>query len=104
MKEIKKRALINSISTSLYIIAVALFMYFGTLIKIGKTNTIFVPISLLLLFVLSAAVTGFLIFGKPAQLYVDGKKKEALTLLTYTIIFLGVITVSALVLLIIFSR
>lgn len=63
-----------------------------------------VPITVLLLFVSSAAITGFLIFGKPAQMYVDGKKKEALSLLTYTLTVLSVITVIALITLITFTR
>jgi len=79
-------------------------MYYGTVVKIGRTNAILAPITLLLLFVFSAALTGFLIFGKPAQLYVDGKKKEALSLLTYTLGFFSIITLAAVFLLIAFTR
>jgi len=104
MSGIRKTALINSVTTALYIIAVGFFMYFGTLIKVGRANTMLVPITLLLLFVFSAAITGFLIFGKPAQLYVDGKKKEALSLLTYTLTFFSIITFTAMILLIAFTR
>ncbi len=104
MTEIRKTALINALATALYITAVGCFMYFGSVIKVGRANTILVPITLLLLFVFSAAVTGFLIFGKPAQMYVDGKKKEALSLLTYTLTFFSIITLIAMVLLIVFTR
>jgi hypothetical protein len=104
MNGIKKTAFTNASLTTLYIIAVGSFMYYGSLIKIGRVNTILVPITLLLLFVFSAALTGFLIIGKPAQMYVDGKKKEALSLLTYTLIFFSIITLIALFLLIVFTR
>lgn len=104
MSEIKKTALVNAIATALYIIAVGSFMYYGSVIKLGRANIILVPITLLLLFVFSAALTGFLIFGKPAQMYVDGKKKEALSLLTYTLSFFSIITLVALGLLIVFTR
>ncbi len=104
MNKITKQALINSAGTVLYVIAVALFMYYGTLIKIGRSNSILVPIALLLLFVLSASVTGYLMLSKPAQMYLDGKKKEALSLLTKTIIFFGIFTVVALGLLVAFTR
>jgi len=104
MNKIWKSAIINSIATAAYVIGVACFMYFGTMIKLGRANTILVPIALLLLFVFSAALTGFLIFGKPAQLYVDGKKKEALSLLIHTLIIFSIITFLALVLLVIFAR
>jgi hypothetical protein len=104
MNKIWRRAIINSVATAVYVTAVAGFMYFGTLIKLGRTNSILAPIALLLLFVFSASLTGFLIFGKPAQLYVDGKKKEALSLLTYTLVIFSVITLVTLASLIIFTR
>lgn len=104
VNKIWKTAIINSLATAAYVTAVACFMYFGTTIKLGRVNTILAPIALLLLLVFSAALTGFLIFGKPAELYVDGKKKEALTLLTYTLIIFSVITLVALASLIIFTR
>jgi hypothetical protein len=104
MNKIWKTALINTLATTAYIIGVACFMYFGTMVKVGRANAILAPIAVLLLFVFSAALTGFLIFGKPAQLYVDGKKKEALSLLSYTLIIFSVITFIFLTLLIIFTR
>ena len=104
MKEIKKTALFNALATACYIVAVGCFMYAGTMIKLGRVNTVLAPIALLMLFVFSAALTGFLIFGKPAQMYVDGKKKEALSLLSYTLIFFSVITFITLFLLVIFTR
>lgn len=104
MSKIRKTALISATTTALYVIAVGCFMYCGSLIKLGRANIILVPITLLLLFVFSAALTGFLIFGKPAQMYVDGKKKEALSLLTYTLTFFSIITFIAIVLLMAFTR
>lgn len=84
--------------------AVGSFMYYGSLVKIGRSNSFLVPITLLLLFVFSAALTNFLIFGKPVGLYVDGKKKETLSLLTYTLIFFFAITFTFLLLLLTFTR
>lgn len=40
---------------------------------------------MLLLFVISATVTGFLILGKPITLYLDGAKKEAFRFLAMTV-------------------
>ena len=48
---------------------------------------------MLMLFVFSAAVTGSLIFGQPVLWYLDGKKKDALTLLTYTLAVFFILTV-----------
>lgn len=93
-------ALLNAGATTAYIILVAIFMYYGSMVKIGRVNEILAPITLLLLFVFSAALTGFLIFGRPAQMYVDGKKKEALSLLFYTLLYFSVVTLAAVILLV----
>lgn len=94
-----KRALIDSLGTVIYVILVVSFIFslqnFPTL-----QNTIFIPISMLLLFVCSAAITGFLVFGKPIMLYIDGKKKEAVSLLGYTLGILVLITLILFILLI----
>ena len=47
----------------------------------------------MLLFSLSAAVMGSLVFGRPVLWYLDGKKKEAIALALYTIFFLFVATI-----------
>ena len=104
MGKIRKRALLNAFLTTLYIVAVGLFMYYGSQMKIGRTNSFLAPIALLTLFVFSASLTGFLIVGKPLQLYIDGKKKDALSLLSYTLVYLFVATVVFLFLLITFTR
>ncbi len=59
---------------------------------------------MLLLFVTSAAITGFLVFGKPAMLYIDGKKKEAISLLGYTIGMLFLITLIVFIFLIAYNN
>jgi hypothetical protein len=104
MREIRKTALINSSATALYIILVGMFMYYGTMMKIGRDNAFLAPIAMLFLFVFSASLTGFLMIGKPAQMYVDGNKKEALSLLTYTLVFFSIITLISIILLIVFTR
>ena len=103
MNKTLKTAFLNAIGTALYIVAVGGFMYYGSMIKIGKRANFLAPIVMLLLFVFSAALTGSLIFGKPALLYVDCKKKEALTLITYTLLIFFTITFLAILLLIFFK-
>lgn len=103
-QQIIKMALINTLATAAYITAVASFMYFAGQSRLGVNNTLLIPIAMLLLFVSSAAITSWLVFGKPAQLYFDGKKKEALSLLGYTIGFLLATTLIVITSLVIFSR
>ncbi len=104
MDKILKRAFINSAGTAIYVILVAAFIFSLQFFFSESGDTIIIPIAMLLLFVCSAAITGFLVFGKPIMLYVDGKKKEAVLLLGYTIGILSLITILAFVLLIISSK
>ena len=59
----------------------------------GQLPKILGTMSFLLLFVISAAVMGLLIFGRPILWYWDGKKQEAVALISYTIIVLALIAV-----------
>ena len=104
MNKLWKTAILNSLATYAYIIAVSFFIYFATGLKLGRGNSFLAPMALITLFVFSAALTGFLIFGKPAQMYVDGQKKDALSLLTYTLASFSVITLGAIISLLVFSR
>ena len=65
-----------------------------------KKDVIIIPMAMLLLFVSSAGITGFLVFGKPVMLYIDGKKREAVSLLVYTFGILLLTTILFFILLI----
>ena len=84
-QKIFSTALVNAIATAVYIAIVASFMNFASSAGFGGNNNIFSGIVILMLFVFSAALTGFLVFGRPAMWYVDGKKDEALRLLGWTL-------------------
>jgi len=93
MNKIIKSAFINAIGTTIYIIIVASFIYYLQENVPKEINTVVIPIAMLLLFVFSAALTGILVFGKPVMLYLDGKRKEAISLIGYTLGILLTITV-----------
>jgi len=63
----------------------------------GKHDKAFTPVVVLMLLVLSATVTGSLMFGQPAMWYVDGRKKQGLQLLGFTLISFAAITLLAMV-------
>ncbi|MFA5993183.1 MAG: hypothetical protein WC796_05750 [Candidatus Pacearchaeota archaeon] len=100
MNKIIKRAFIDAIGTAAYVILIVSFIFSLKIFFPKIEDTVFIPIAMLLLFVCSAAITGFLVFGKPAMLYIDGKKKEAISLLGYTFGILILITLIAFTLLI----
>ena len=99
MNKIIKRAFIDSFGTAAYIILIVSFI-FSLQIFSEKKDIIIIPIAMLLLFVSSAAITGFLVFGKPIMLYIDGKKREAVSLLGYTLGILFLITLMSFIFLI----
>ena len=79
---------INSLAVLAYVSLVALVMSNGDRI-FGEFSNIFGPIAFLLLFVVSALVVASLVLGKPVMLYLDGRKKEALSLFFATSCYLG---------------
>jgi len=95
MRQIIKSAALNASATAAYVIAVASFLFFAPKV-FGPGKSVLAPIAMLLLFVFSAALTGSLVFGKPALWYLDGRKKEALSLLISTLVIFLIITLIAL--------
>jgi preprotein translocase subunit SecF len=93
--ELLKTSLINALLTIIYVFLVALLIWKANDI-FGTMNNFLGPFAFLLLFTLSAAIVGSLIIGKPIFLYLDGQKKEAVMLLLYTIAWLFIATVIAL--------
>ena len=92
--KIIKYALANALWTALYIILIAIFLS-NTSVIFGGDNqkTVLIPIAMLMLFVFSAAVTGSLIFGRPVLWYMENKKKEAMSLLVWTLAIFFVVMV-----------
>src|ERR1035437_3052387 len=70
-----KKPFIHALAAALYIVIIVFVMDTVTSILPGKT--ILIPMAVLSLFVLSAAVMGFLFLFEPVQLYMDNHKKEA---------------------------
>lgn len=74
-----------------YVMLVAIIMYHADRL-FGQMKSFLAPVTFLMLYVVSAAICGWLVFGKPVMLYWDGMKKEALKLLFMTIIWMGLFT------------
>ena len=81
-----KNPFLNALLATGYITLVASFMFYVNHNKIGNGHdTIFIPIALISLFTLSAAVMGYIFLSQPLMLYLDGKKKEAVNLFLKTL-------------------
>ena len=98
-KNIIKNAVINAVLTFAYV-GILVFLIFNAPNVIKESdgeNTILIPLVMLLLFIFSAGLTGSLVFGRPILWYLDGRKKEALHLLAWTLGILLVIVVTTLI-------
>lgn len=83
-------SVLNSLGVLIYVSLVALFMDNAQKI-FGKNDNFITGVIVLLIFILSALVTGSLVLGRPILFYLDGKKSEAVKLLFWTIISLAII-------------
>ncbi len=92
-KKVLLHALLDALITAVYIVGVSFFIFnLEEIFSLIEGDSVFAPMVMLLTFVVSAAITGFSVFGKPIMWYLDGKKKEALSLLVWTLGFLLVTT------------
>ena len=96
-----KNPFLNAIAAAAYIAIVASLMFNGERM-FGPAKSVIVPIAILSLFSLSAAMMAYIFAFQPVQLYLDGKKKEAVTLFTKTLATFAGITIILFILL--FSR
>ena len=86
------RSLLHALGALAYVSGVASVMFNAERI-FGEKPGIAGVIAFLLLFILSAAVTGALVIAKPVMLYLNGQKTEALKLISYTIGWLALFTI-----------
>jgi hypothetical protein len=95
-----KNPFVNAIVALGYICLVAIIMNYGSQ-TFPHTKSIFVPIAILSLLSLSAAIMAYVFGYQPAQLFLDGKKKPAVDLFLKTVGVFALFTI--LLLLCVFS-
>jgi hypothetical protein len=98
-KSLLIKTLRNTALATVYIFCVSQIMANGERLFGSEDNHTFAPFVILLLFSLSAAIVGGLIFGQSVYLFLDNKKKESITAAFYSIGWLALITILGLVLL-----
>jgi hypothetical protein len=82
---VSKNPIINALSASAYIILVVTVMTFVTKPLRNKPDTFIAPITVLSVLTLSVTVMAFLFFYQPLQLFIEGKKKQAVNLFVKTV-------------------
>lgn len=82
-----KKPFLHALVAALYIAFIVLLAStVGSVLK-EKPDTIIIPMTMLSLFVLSAAVMGFLFVYEPVRLLIENKKKDALMFFGKTVAF-----------------
>lgn len=95
MKKLELAAFLHALGVSAYVAVVVLIMRNAERI-FGQVDNMLGPVTFLMLFVVSAAITGTLVLGKPVLYFLENKKAEAIKLFLYTVGWLFVLMVAAL--------
>ena len=95
-KKLLTKTFRNTIFAAMYIFLVSQLMLNGEKL-FGNMNNNIGPFVVLLLFSLSAAVVGGLVFGESVILFFDNKKNESIKAAIYSVGWLGIYTVIGLV-------
>lgn len=88
-KPLIQRSILNALGVVAYVSLVATIMRFGNT-WFGKEDTYLTGIAVLLLLCVSAAVVGSLVFGYPVILFLNGQKKEGVSMAMATIGWLAI--------------
>ena len=88
-----KNPLVNALAAAVYIGLIGLLMDYGLSRASQPTFTVIIPITIISLFTLSAAVMAYLFGYSPLHLFLDGEKKKAVNLFFQTVGVFAVITV-----------
>ncbi len=88
-----KNPILNAVCASGYIVFIATVMRYVTQTMGNKPDTFFAPVAFLSILTLSVVVMAYLFFYQPLQLFIDGKKKQAINLFMQTAGIFALITV-----------
>ncbi len=89
-----KRPFLHALAAALYIVCIVLVINTAGSVLRDQPETIIIPMTMLSLFVLSAAVMGFLFLSEPLQLFLENRNQEAVAFFTKTVgIFAGFVVV-----------
>jgi len=89
-----KKPFLHALAAALYIIVIVIVINtIGSILQ-GREETIIIPMAMLSLFVLSAAVMGFLFLSEPLQLLMENRKHEAVIFFAKVVgIFAGFVAI-----------
>lgn len=90
---LSQQSFLNALGTVAYVAIVAYFLFNSKTIFGEVEDSFLIPMFMMLLLILSATVTGFLVIGKPLQLYLSDQKSQALKLLGRTLAWVAIFAI-----------
>jgi len=84
--------LVHTLGVVVYVGLVTLIMMHGAQV-FGQVNNFLGQVMFLMLFIISALITGGLVLGRPIFLYFEGDKKQSLQLFFWTGFWLAIMTI-----------
>lgn len=87
-----KNPLINALGASTYIVLVVSIMSFMGRVEHRPNGQFIIPVAILSMFTLSAAVMAYIFGYHPVQLYFENKKKLAIQLFLKTVVMFAALT------------
>jgi hypothetical protein len=94
-----KNPLINAVAAFIYITLIVLILQYGTQYFSTDNLSLILPIVMLSLFSLSAAIMAYIFGYYPLVLFIDKKRGEAVDLFLKTVLIFGSITAGILIIL-----
>ena len=100
-----KNPFFNALAAALYIVLIVFTIDMFSSASSMPKETILIPITMLSLFVLSAAVMGYLFIYEPLRLHLDNQRREAMIFFAKTVgtfacfvaLFLGILLYTSLI-------
>jgi len=80
-----KKPFLHALAAALYIVIIVLVVNVVTSALKSQNETIIIPMTMLSLFVLSAAVMGYLFLSEPLYLLAENRKQEAIIFFAKTV-------------------
>ena len=82
----------NALFAIAYIIVLITLIFFAPTIFMGKHESIFIPMGMLSLLVLSVALMAYLFFYQPVIMLIEGEREKAVKLFLHTVGIFAVAT------------
>lgn len=102
MTNVYKYALLNAAGAIAYIVGIVTILQSGKFFDF-QFPELFAAVFMLTLLVISVASMGLIVFGRPVLWYLDGKKKDAVMLAVWTVVFMAIFALTLFACLIIFA-